>query len=64
VTVKVKMILPALLEPLWDVIIRSRRVSAMLPLLETTLDAFGRARGRATAAPATVRRPELEIYEP
>jgi radical SAM superfamily enzyme YgiQ (UPF0313 family) len=32
------------LEPLWDVIIRSRRVSAMLPLLETTLDAFGRAR--------------------
>ncbi len=33
------------LEPLWDAIIRSRRVSAMLPLLEATLDAFGRARG-------------------
>ena len=32
------------LEPLWDAIIRSRRVSAMLPLLESTLDAFGRAR--------------------
>jgi hypothetical protein len=32
------------LEPLWDAIIRSRRVSAMLPLLEATLDAFGRAR--------------------
>jgi len=31
-------------EPLWDAIIRSRRVSAMLPLLEATLDAFGRAR--------------------
>jgi radical SAM superfamily enzyme YgiQ (UPF0313 family) len=31
-------------EPFWDAIIRSRRVSAMLPLLETTLDAFGRAR--------------------
>jgi hypothetical protein len=33
------------LEPLWDAIIRSRRVNAMLPLLEATLDAFGRARG-------------------
>jgi hypothetical protein len=32
------------LEPLWDAIIRSRRVNAMLPLLEATLDAFGRAR--------------------
>jgi hypothetical protein len=32
------------LEPLWDLIIRSRRVSQMLPLLEATLDAFGRAR--------------------
>ena len=32
------------LEPLWDAIIRSRRVSTMLPLLEATLDAFGRAR--------------------
>ena len=32
------------LEPLWDAIIRARRVSAMLPLLEATLDAFGRAR--------------------
>ena len=32
------------LEPLWDVIIRSRRVNRMLPLLEATLDAFGRAR--------------------
>jgi radical SAM superfamily enzyme YgiQ (UPF0313 family) len=37
-------------EPLWDAIIRSRRVSAMLPLLETTLDAFGRARGTGRAA--------------
>lgn len=32
------------LEPLWDLVIRSRRVSAMLPLLESTLDAFGGAR--------------------
>ena len=43
-------------EPLWDAIIRSRRVSAMLPLLETTLDAFGRARraaGRSEPSPDT-----------
>lgn len=31
------------LEPLWDAAIRARRVSAMLPALERTLDAFGRA---------------------
>jgi radical SAM superfamily enzyme YgiQ (UPF0313 family) len=36
------------LEPVWDAIIRSRKVSAMLPLLEATLDAFGRARGDRT----------------
>jgi hypothetical protein len=34
------------LEPLWDVVIRSRRVNAMLPLLEGTLDAYGHARRR------------------
>ncbi|HEY4189921.1 MAG TPA: radical SAM protein [Candidatus Limnocylindrales bacterium] len=33
-------------EPLWDVVIRSRKVSRMLPLLESTLDAYGHARGR------------------
>lgn len=32
-------------EPMWDSIIRLRRVSSMLPLLEATLDAFGGARG-------------------
>jgi hypothetical protein len=32
------------LEPLWDVVIRAKRVNAMLPLLEGTLDAYGRAR--------------------
>jgi hypothetical protein len=31
-------------EPLWDLIIRSRRVNAMLPMLERTLDAFVGAR--------------------
>ncbi len=35
------------LEPLWDAVIRSRRVHRMLPLLEATLDAFGHARSAA-----------------
>jgi radical SAM superfamily enzyme YgiQ (UPF0313 family) len=47
------------LEPLWDVVIRSRRVSAMLPLLEATLDAFGRARGARTARRDSPARPTL-----
>ena len=34
-------------EPLWDVVIRAKRVNAMLPLLEGTLDAYGRARRAA-----------------
>jgi hypothetical protein len=34
-------------EPFWDRVIRARRVAAMLPLLESTLDAFGRARREA-----------------
>ena len=38
------------LEPFWDAVIRSRRVSSMLPLLEATLDAFGRARTRRGAS--------------
>ena len=29
------------LEPMWDLIIRSKRVTRMLPLLEATLDEFG-----------------------
>jgi radical SAM superfamily enzyme YgiQ (UPF0313 family) len=46
------------LEPMWDLIIRARRVSAMLPLLESTLDAFGVAGGRSPA-PVPVTRAEL-----
>jgi radical SAM superfamily enzyme YgiQ (UPF0313 family) len=34
------------LEPLWDVVIRTKQVNAMLPLLEGTLDAYGHARRR------------------
>jgi radical SAM superfamily enzyme YgiQ (UPF0313 family) len=30
-------------EPFWDLVIRARRVNALLPLLEATLDAFGGA---------------------
>lgn len=36
------------LEPMWDAVIRAGRVSAMLPLLESTLDAFGAARHRTS----------------
>jgi radical SAM superfamily enzyme YgiQ (UPF0313 family) len=43
------------LEPFWDTVVRSRRVSSMLPLLEATLDAFGRARAGAGRGPE--RRP-------
>lgn len=49
------------LEPLWDAIIRSQRVSAMLPLLEATLDAFGRARAGGTASRVTVPAAEIEV---
>ncbi len=40
------------LEPMWGLIVRARRVNAMLPLLEATLDAFGGARrpGAVTGA--------------
>jgi len=31
-------------ERFWDLVIRARRVNGMLPMLEATLDAFGRAR--------------------
>ncbi|MDX6480016.1 MAG: hypothetical protein QOG85_526 [Gaiellaceae bacterium] len=42
------------LEPLWDAVIRMRHVNAMLPMLETTLDAFGRARAPARVEPEVV----------
>ncbi len=49
-------------EPLWDAIIRSHRVSAMLPLLEATLDAFGRAR-RGHAEPDEQRSEQARAGE-
>jgi hypothetical protein len=39
------------LEPMWDLVIRSKRVGAMLPMLEYTLDAFGGARKRSGPRP-------------
>ena len=39
------------LEPLWDLVIRAKRVSSMLPVLESVLSAFGkRAKQRGDAA--------------
>ena len=51
-------------EPLWDAVIRSRRVSAMLPLLEATLDAFGRARSGPTRSPSSPPAPIVEALDP
>jgi hypothetical protein len=39
------------LEPLWDLVIRARRVNTMLPVLEATLDAFGGIGRSSRAAP-------------
>jgi radical SAM superfamily enzyme YgiQ (UPF0313 family) len=36
------------LEPLWDIVIRARRVTAMLPVLEGVLSGFGRHEPVAT----------------
>ena len=37
------------LEPMWDLIIRAKRASAMLPVLEATLAAFGTRSSRKAA---------------
>jgi radical SAM superfamily enzyme YgiQ (UPF0313 family) len=56
------------LEPLWDLVIRARRVNAMLPMLERTLDAFGsarygtsRSRRSTSTVPATSTAAEVAI---
>ena len=43
------------LEPLWDLVIRARRVNTMLPLLEATLDAFGGIGRSSRVAPQAIR---------
>ena len=42
------------LEPLWDLVIRARRVNTMLPLLEATLDAFGGIGRSSRMAPQSI----------
>ena len=41
-------------EPMWDLVIRARRVDRLLPLLEGTLDAYGRARRGSLDRPLDV----------
>jgi len=43
-------------EPMWDLIIRAKRASSMLPVLETVLAAFGARRParQGAAAPETL----------
>jgi hypothetical protein len=54
-------------EPLWDLVIRAKRVGMMLPLLETILMEFGKrapgAAGRIEPVAAIPRRRELETVE-
>ena len=49
------------LEPMWDLIIRAKRASAMLPVLETTLAAFGT---RSSRKAASVRGEADSVAEP
>ena len=41
-------------EPVWDAIIRAKRICTMHPMLEAALDAFGRRRSREAREPAQV----------
>ena len=45
------------LEPMWDLIIRARRVSSLLPVLESVLSAFGRRSGACLHARITPAAP-------
>jgi radical SAM superfamily enzyme YgiQ (UPF0313 family) len=45
------------LEPMWDLVIRARRVSSLLPVLESVLSAFGRVSGER-ARPHLDREPQ------
>jgi len=44
------------LEPMWDVVIRARRATSMLPVLEEVLSGFGRYRPRAESKEATMEK--------
>ena len=45
------------LEPMWDLVIRARRVSSLLPVLESVLSAFGRRSGARLHARITPAAP-------
>jgi hypothetical protein len=56
------------LEPLWDLVIRAKRVGLLLPVLETILSEFGRrpaASGPAIAGLGPIVRPaQLDLRAP
>ena len=51
-------------EPLWDVVIRAKGVARMLPLLESTLDAYGRARANLSNDGSRDRGTSVNLLEP
>jgi radical SAM superfamily enzyme YgiQ (UPF0313 family) len=51
------------MEPLWDVIIRAKRASSMLPMLESVLSAFG-ARTDTRTPPAGLSRTQEVVVQP
>ena len=50
-------------EPLWDAVIRARAVGRMLPLLESTLDAYGRARVDLSNRASRDRRSSVNLID-
>jgi hypothetical protein len=51
-------------EPMWDLIIRARRASSMLPVLETVLAAFGSRRPERSSATEPETLPEQSEPSP
>ncbi len=50
-------------EPLWDWLIRAKRVTQALPLLETVLDGLSRKRGQAQSEPSVITLPSQPVIE-
>jgi radical SAM superfamily enzyme YgiQ (UPF0313 family) len=48
-------------EPLWDFVIRTKRVARMLPLLETILEDFGKRKAGKDAAGPLPRSPQIDV---
>ena len=49
-------------EPMWDFIIRTKRVARMLPLLETILDGRKKAKRQKTTSPPASPRPSVSGF--